>query len=101
MTMTKALKTRLEKIIFSTKDEDIAQLWSEFRRRIKKKETKYTQRNFQVGDEVTWKDESGKTISGTVTEITGDTCRIRQSDARGSFWTISGILLTKEKTLKV
>ena len=102
MPMSKALKTRLKKIILGTKDEDINELWAEFRQLIRKKEIKYTERNFQLTDEVTWKNnETGEIISGTITEIMGDRCRVRQSNAVGSFWTISGILLTKDKTLKV
>ena len=101
MPMTKALKTRLEKIVFSVKDEDIGELWAEFRLRIKKRETKYTQHNFKAGDEVIWKDSiDGKTVSGTIVEIIGNVCRIRESDAQGSFWSVSGILLTKDTTLK-
>lgn len=95
--MTKALKLRLQKIVQSVKDEDIVEFWNLFKGHMKRKEAAYVKRNFNVGDEVFWKD-AGKIGSGTIIQIIADQCRIRHGT---TFWTVSGILLTKEKTLKV
>ena len=91
--MTKALKLRLQKLVHSVKDEDIVELWDEFKRHMKNKETAYVRHNFKIGDEVSWVNGSG-----TIVEILADKCKIRQGYF---FWKVSGILLTREKTLKV
>ena len=91
--MTKALKLRLQKLVHSVKDEDIVELWDEFKRHIKNKEAAYVRRNFKIGDEVSWQHHTG-----TIVDIIADKCRIIQGH---NSWTVSGILLTREKTLKV
>ena len=97
MPITKALKTRLQKLIDAVNNDDINELWTEFSNRMHIKERQATL-NFRLGDEVYWQDKN-ETFRGTIIKINQATCKVKQDDVNGSLWKISSTLLTKDKTL--
>ena len=94
MPMTKALKTRLQKLIDAVSNNDTAELWREISNRMRIKEI-IISKQFKIGDEIAWADKTG-----VVLNVNQTTCGIRENDADGTRWTISSCMLTKTLVIK-
>ena len=92
--LTKALKTRLQKLIDAINDKNFYEFYNETLERIKIREMQIT-KQFKMGDEVEWEDKTG-----TILRLLPTTCRIRENNEEGTPWTISGCMLTKIEVIK-
>ena len=94
MPMTKALKTRIQKLINAIDDKDIREFWDEVFDRMQTREKIITKR-FKSGDEVQWADKTGIVLRPNQID-----CRVRENNALGTRWTISSSMLTKTDAIK-
>ena len=94
MPMTKALKTRLQKLINAIDDKDIREFWDEIFDRMQTRE-KILTKKFKTGDEIKWGDKTGVVLRPNQID-----CRIRENDKNGTRWTISSSMLTKTEVIK-
>ena len=96
--MTKALKTRLQKLIDAVPDAQFQDLWTEFGGRMTQKEQQITAK-FHIGDEVEWKHKK-QIKSGTIRKVNQTTCSIIENNTLQSKWRVAGGMLIKSETLR-
>jgi uncharacterized protein (DUF2147 family) len=97
--LTKALKTRLQKLIDTVPNKDFVEFWAEFAAHSKKKEHLIIAQ-FKIGDEVEW-EHADEIISGTINKIYHSACAITQNDGLSTRWRVSAGCLVKSQVIKI